>query len=34
VRKAGPGTWTGEGKIINYVYIHAGDKDKAQENVP
>jgi hypothetical protein len=31
-RTAGP--WSGEGKIVNYVYIHAGDKDKAEEALP
>jgi hypothetical protein len=29
-----PGPWSGEGKIMNYVYIHAGDKDKAEEALP
>jgi hypothetical protein len=28
------GPWSGEGKIVNYVYIHAGDKDKAEEALP
>ena len=32
--KRGPEPYKGEGKIINYVYIHAGDKDKDQETVP
>jgi hypothetical protein len=32
-RRGEPGPWRREGKIINYVRIHAGDK-KDQETIP